>query len=200
MTSLGSPGLSSQSISGFSGHKKPKNPETDWDDKPGKPRLVIPVRFGFLLALFGQKTPKRTGMTSLESLLHRRQQATCSAPTVDTRHTNPTLAHSTTTHSLQHTTPKKLSCIQGGSQRPQASSRFPTHSRTTTYKTSLRLIRRLGVGFEDHRCAPCFDTFLSCQRHTLILQLNCLTPFYIFLQLHNYFSNPSNYPIIQSCI
>ena len=32
------------------------------------------------------------------------------------------------------------------------------------------------MGFEDHRCAPCFDTFSSCQRHTLILQLNYLTP------------------------
>ena len=30
----------------FSGRKRPRNPETDWDDKPGKPRLVIPVRFG----------------------------------------------------------------------------------------------------------------------------------------------------------
>ena len=51
-----------------------------------------------------------------------------------------------------------------------------------TYKTSLRLIGRLGVGFEDHRCAPCFDTFSSCQRHTLILQSNYLTP----LLIHNY--------------
>ena len=24
-----------------------QDPETDWDDKPGLPRLVIPVRFGF---------------------------------------------------------------------------------------------------------------------------------------------------------
>ena len=45
MTSLGSPGLSSQSVSGFVGRKGPKKPKTDWDDKPGKPRLVIPVRF-----------------------------------------------------------------------------------------------------------------------------------------------------------
>ena len=42
-----------------------KKPETDRDDTPGEPRRVIPVRFGFLLALFGQKTPKRTGMTNL---------------------------------------------------------------------------------------------------------------------------------------
>ena len=45
MTSLGSPGLSSQSVSGFSGQKAPRNPDADWDDKPGKPRLVIPIRF-----------------------------------------------------------------------------------------------------------------------------------------------------------
>ena len=30
---------------GFLAEKGPKKPETDWDDKPGKPRLVIPVRF-----------------------------------------------------------------------------------------------------------------------------------------------------------
>ena len=91
---LGSPGFSSQSVSGFSGQKEPKKPETDWDDKSGKPRLVIPVRFrvsrpkrttktrnglgrraweaqvcpfrGFL-AKKGQKNPKQTGMTSLGS-------------------------------------------------------------------------------------------------------------------------------------
>ena len=91
MTSLGSPGLSSQSVSGFSGQKGPKIPETDWDDKPRKPRLVIPVRFGLFwptrvkkpqaweaqachpspfrgfLAKKGNKKPKRTGMTSLGS-------------------------------------------------------------------------------------------------------------------------------------
>ena len=95
MTNLGFPGLSSQSVSGFFGPFRPENPETDWDDKPGLPRVVIPVRFWvfgpflpenpetdwddqpglprlvipvhsrFLLALFGQKTPKRIGMTSL---------------------------------------------------------------------------------------------------------------------------------------
>ena len=37
---------------------RPENPEADWDDKPGLPRLVIPARCGFLLALFGQKTLK----------------------------------------------------------------------------------------------------------------------------------------------
>ena len=46
MTSLGSPGLSSQHVSGFSGRKGRKIPETDRHDKPGKPRLVIPIRFG----------------------------------------------------------------------------------------------------------------------------------------------------------
>ena len=65
MTSLGFPGLSSQSVSRFFGPFRPENPETDWDDKPGLPRVVIPFRFRFLLALFGQKTPKRIGMTSL---------------------------------------------------------------------------------------------------------------------------------------
>ena len=35
------------------------------DDAPGLPRLVVPVRFRVFPALFGQKTPKRTGMTRL---------------------------------------------------------------------------------------------------------------------------------------
>ena len=83
MTTLGSPGLSSQSVSGFSGRKEPKKPETDWDDSPGfspqsvlgfsgrkgpnnletawdhnpgKPRLVIPVRFGFFWPNSAKKT------------------------------------------------------------------------------------------------------------------------------------------------
>ena len=46
MTRLGFPSLSSQSVSRFSGRKGLKNPETDWDDNPGKPMLVIPVHFG----------------------------------------------------------------------------------------------------------------------------------------------------------
>ena len=62
MTSLGFPGLSSQPFRVF---WRPENLETDGDDKTGRPRLVIPVRFGILLALFGQKTLKRTGVTSL---------------------------------------------------------------------------------------------------------------------------------------
>ena len=45
MTSLGFPGLSSQSVSGFFGPFRPENPEEDWDDNPGLPGLVIPVRF-----------------------------------------------------------------------------------------------------------------------------------------------------------
>ena len=88
MTTLGSPGLSSQSVLGFSGRKEPqktrnglglqaweakvchhpspfrgllaekgnKNTKTDWDDNPGKPRLVIPVRFG----VFWPKKAKNT--------------------------------------------------------------------------------------------------------------------------------------------
>ena len=67
MTTLGSPGLSSQSVSGFSGRKGPKNPEMDWDDNPGKPRLVIPMRFGVFWPKRGNKNPKRTGMTTLGS-------------------------------------------------------------------------------------------------------------------------------------
>ena len=115
MTSLGSPGLSSESVSRFSGRKGPtktrnrlgrqaweaqschptpfrgflaekaqqkletdwddklgkprlvilvrfvvfwkraKKPETDWDDKSGKPRLVIPVCFGFFWPKRAQK-------------------------------------------------------------------------------------------------------------------------------------------------
>ena len=79
MTSLGFPGLSSQSVSGFFGPVRPENTKTDWDDKPGLPRFVIPVRFEVIwqfsarknpkrkvfVAFFGQKTPKRIGMTSL---------------------------------------------------------------------------------------------------------------------------------------
>ena len=45
MASLGFPGLSSKSVSGFFGPSRAENPETDWDDKLGLPRVVIPVRF-----------------------------------------------------------------------------------------------------------------------------------------------------------
>ena len=92
MTTLGSPGLSSQSVSRFSGRKEPKKPETDgddkprksvsgfsgrkepkqaetdWDDdKPRKPRLVIPVRFQGFLAEKDPQKPKQIGMTSPKS-------------------------------------------------------------------------------------------------------------------------------------
>ena len=63
MTSLRFPGLSSQSVSGFLGTFWPENPETDWDDKLGLLRLVMPVRFGFFWSCLARK--KRTGMTSL---------------------------------------------------------------------------------------------------------------------------------------
>ena len=46
VTALGSPGLSSLFVSGFFWPRIAKNTETDWDDNPGKPRLVIPIRFG----------------------------------------------------------------------------------------------------------------------------------------------------------
>ena len=34
---------------GFPGPVRPENPETDWDDTPGPPRRVIPVRFPYQL-------------------------------------------------------------------------------------------------------------------------------------------------------
>ena len=61
MTSLGFPGLSSQSVSWFFGCFQLENLETSWDDQPGFPRLVIPVRFGFCLARFGQKARNGLG-------------------------------------------------------------------------------------------------------------------------------------------
>ena len=45
ITSLGFPRLSSQSVSGYFGPFRPESPETDWDDKPGLFRAVIPLRF-----------------------------------------------------------------------------------------------------------------------------------------------------------
>ncbi len=58
MTRLGSPGVSSQSVSVFSWPFSAKNLETDWDwnDKPGKPRLVIPV----CISVFWPKRAKKT--------------------------------------------------------------------------------------------------------------------------------------------
>ena len=62
MTSLGFPGLSSQSVSGFSGTFRPENPEMDWDDKKlGLPRVVIPLRFGFLWPFSARKTQNGLG-------------------------------------------------------------------------------------------------------------------------------------------
>ena len=61
MTSLGFPGLSSQSVSWFFGCFQLENLEASWDDQPGFPRLVIPVRFGFCLARFGQKARNGLG-------------------------------------------------------------------------------------------------------------------------------------------
>ena len=56
--------MSCQSVSGLSGRKGLKKPETDWEDKPGKPRFVIPVCFGVFWPKRA-KNPKRNGMTSL---------------------------------------------------------------------------------------------------------------------------------------
>ena len=54
---LGSPGVSSRSVSCFWGPFRSENPETDWDDTPGLPRRVIPVRFRF----FDQNRKKSPG-------------------------------------------------------------------------------------------------------------------------------------------
>ena len=35
---------------------RPENPETDWDDKPGLPKLVIPLRFG-VFCVFSARKP-----------------------------------------------------------------------------------------------------------------------------------------------
>ena len=64
MTSLGFPGLSSQSVSRFFGPFRPENPETDWDDKPGLPRVVIPVLFG-VFGPFLPENPRTDWMTNL---------------------------------------------------------------------------------------------------------------------------------------
>jgi len=64
MTTLGSPGLSSQSVLGFSGRKGSINPEMDWDDNPRKPRLVIPILFRVFWPKRSTRKQKRTGMTT----------------------------------------------------------------------------------------------------------------------------------------
>ena len=61
MTSLGFPRLSSQSVSGFFGPVLPENPETDWDDKHGFPRVVIPVRFGIIWPFSARKPQNGLG-------------------------------------------------------------------------------------------------------------------------------------------
>ena len=55
MTSLGFPGLSSQSVSGFVWPVLARRLETDWDDKPGLPRLVVPDRFGVFWSFLAGK-------------------------------------------------------------------------------------------------------------------------------------------------
>ena len=64
MTSLGFPGLSSQSVSGFFGPFRPENSETDWDDKPGLPRVVIPVRFKVFWPFSARKPRNGLGWAS----------------------------------------------------------------------------------------------------------------------------------------
>ena len=58
MTSPGSPGLSSQSVSAFCSRTWPKKSETESLGNPG-------LRFGVLWPKTANKNPKRTGMTSL---------------------------------------------------------------------------------------------------------------------------------------
>ncbi len=65
MTRLRSPGVSFQSVSRFFNQNQSQKRETERDDPPGEPRHVIPVRFRVFQALFGKKTPKRTGKTRL---------------------------------------------------------------------------------------------------------------------------------------
>ena len=62
MTSLGFPGLSSQSVSGCFGAVRPENPETDWDHKPGRlPRVVIPFRFRIVWRFSARNPQDRLG-------------------------------------------------------------------------------------------------------------------------------------------
>ena len=59
MRSLGLPGL------GFFDPCWPEKPETDWDDKPGLPRLVIPIRFGNFWSFLARKPGNGLGGQSL---------------------------------------------------------------------------------------------------------------------------------------
>ena len=45
----------------FSGQKAPRNPDADWDDKPGKPRLVIPIHFEVFWKKKAKKHPNGPG-------------------------------------------------------------------------------------------------------------------------------------------
>ena len=65
VTSMGFPGLSPKSVSGFLGPFRPEKPQTDWDEKPGLPRLAIPVCFRVFWFFLAKKTPKQIGKTSL---------------------------------------------------------------------------------------------------------------------------------------
>ena len=55
MTRLGSPGVSSHSVSGFFDQNQTKKRETERDDTPGEPRRVIPVRFRCFLTKIAKK-------------------------------------------------------------------------------------------------------------------------------------------------
>ena len=62
MTSLGFLGLSSQSVSGLFGLFRPENPKTDRNDKPGLPRVVIPVGFGVIWPFPARKPQNGPGL------------------------------------------------------------------------------------------------------------------------------------------
>ena len=54
----------------------------DWDDKPGLPKLVIPIRFRCLLALFGQKLRSKiaqSGPTGIATVTATLYSATATA-------------------------------------------------------------------------------------------------------------------------
>ena len=50
MTGLGSPDVSSQSVSGFSSRKGGENPEADWDHKLWEPQACHPSPVLFVVA------------------------------------------------------------------------------------------------------------------------------------------------------
>ena len=57
MTSLGFQGCHPNPFRVFVALFGQKNPETDWDDKPGLPRVVIPLRFG-VFGIFRPENPE----------------------------------------------------------------------------------------------------------------------------------------------